>query len=262
MLTEQCNKFFANGGVYLLNTEDSYPIETTDTFLPWYTKNAIGNKQNALQSYDLGSRNERWLIGISTMSGCPIKCRFCCTSVLKKWRNLTAEEMVEQVDFVVNNNPQYDFRNSKEFKCNMTRMGEPFLNIENVKKAIEILIQKYPNIHIFVSTIGIKDSDFSFIKGNITLQLSLHSLDENRRNELIPISKKMSLNELGSIRTQSNLKTTINMTLVDEKDFNIDLLKKYFDTKYFFVKLSPINTNVVSLSNKLGGGVIKAINLI
>ena len=257
MLTEQCNKFFANGGVYLLNTEDGYPIETTDTFLPWYTKNAIGNKQNTLTTHEVGSRAERWMVGVSVMSGCPVRCKFCATGKLKKWRNLTADEMVEQVDFIVNKHPQFNPLNSKEFKCNMTRMGEPFLNIVEVKKAIKILIEKYPNIHIFVSTIGIQGSDFSFVKDNITLQLSLHSLNEARRDDLIPISHKMTLRGLGAVRTTSNLKTTLNMTLVDEKDFDINKLKEFFDPKYYFIKLSPLNPNSVSIENNIKGIIVQ-----
>ena len=39
----------------------------------------------------------------------------------------------------------------------------------------------------------------------------------------------MSIEELGQIRTKSNLKTTINLTLVDESDFDADKLEKYFE---------------------------------
>jgi hypothetical protein len=54
----------------------------------------------------------------------------------------------------------------------------------------------------------------------------------------------MSIEELGQIRTKSNLKTTINLTLVDESDFDADKLEKYFDKEHFFVKLSPINPTI------------------
>ena len=94
MLIENTFREFANGRVYLLYTEDGYPIETTDTFLPFYTKDAIGRKQNKLDNYVLGSRDERWMVGVSCMSGCPVHCKFCSTGQLKKWRNLTAEELI------------------------------------------------------------------------------------------------------------------------------------------------------------------------
>ena len=56
------------------------------------------------------------------------------------------------------------------------------VNIDNIRKTIEKITQFYPNTHHYISTIGIKGSDFSWIKDNITLQISLHSLDEERRN--------------------------------------------------------------------------------
>ena len=254
-------KEFKNGIVYCLELEDGMLIETTDTFLPYYTKDAIGRKQNFLDNESLGDRTERWMIGVSTMSGCPVRCKFCATGNMKRYRNLTADEIVEQVEFAIgkaNCNPV----ESKEFKINYTRMGEPFLNIESVKEAIRRISVKYPNTHHYVSTIGIRGSDFSFVKGNITLQISLHSFDEEKRNWLIPYPHKMTIEELGKIRTDSNLKTTINLTLVDESDFDANKLKECFDNGYFFVKLSPINPNNISEKNHLGNGVIEGVNLV
>jgi 23S rRNA (adenine2503-C2)-methyltransferase len=72
----------------------------------------------------------------------------------------------------------------------------------------------------------------------------------------------MSIKELGQIRTNSNLKTTVNLTLVDESDFDIDILREYFNPEYFFIKLSPINPNPISAKNNLGLGVIEQINLV
>jgi len=76
------------------------------------------------------------------------------------------------------------------------------------------------------------------------------------------IKNLLSIEELGKIRTKSKLKTTINLTLVNELDFDLEKIKKHFDPKYFFIKLSPINKNVISESNSLGSGIIESINLI
>ena len=262
MLKEVKSKKFANGLVYLLETEDGYPLEVTDTFLPFYTKNAIGKHQNFLEDGNLGSRHERWMVGVSTMSGCPVGCKFCATGKLKKCRNLTAEEILQQVQFVWDKNIGWWVDGAKEFKVNYTRMGEPFLNINNVRKAIEILTNYNPKIHHYISTIGVKGADYSWIKGNITLQLSVHSFKEDYRDWLIPYKHKISLEEMGKIRTKSNLKTTINLTLARPEDFDINTLKKYFDPEYFFIKISPINTNSVSEENGMGTGVVKQYNLI
>jgi adenine C2-methylase RlmN of 23S rRNA A2503 and tRNA A37 len=255
MLTNVNHKSFANGTVYALKTEDGYLIETTDTFLPECTKYC---------KYDVdgyGSRAERWMIGVSVMSGCPVGCKFCATGNMKKWRNLSTSEILKQVGFVLGNNSKdFHFRDAKEHKINYTRMGEPFLNINSLRNAIDIINRYLPGTHHYVSTIGIKGSDFSWIKDNITLQISLHSLDEDRRNELIPYKNKMSIKELGQIRTKSNLKTTLNLTLVDTLDFDIEKLKEYFDPEYFFIKLSPINPNAVSNKNNFKEGIINGNN--
>jgi len=260
-LTEIKSKSFANGIVYALKTEDGYLIETTDTFLPAYTQNAIGLKQNSLLSSEIGSRSERWMIGVSTMSGCPVRCKFCATGSMKKWRNLTAQEIVDQVTFVLSKRSE-KFGDAFEHKINYTRMGEPFLNIDNVREAIKIIDSLYPKTHHYISTIGIEGSDFSWIKENITLQISVHSLLDDKRNWLIPYKRKMTLKQLGQIRTKSYLKTTVNMTLVDESDFDIEKLIEMFDKDYFFIKLSPINPNAISEGHEMGTGVIESVNII
>lgn len=257
------SKSFANGHVYALALDDNYPIEVTDTWLPSYTKDAVGRKTNKLNTLDSADRSHRWMIGVSCMSGCPVGCKFCATAKLKKWRPLTAEEIVAQVLWVINksnSNPA----DSKEFKINYTRMGEPFLNITAIRKAISILDAMFPEvtIHHYISTIGVQSADFSWIKDNITLQVSLHSTDEVRRKALIPFKKLMTIEQLGQIRTSSWLKTTINMTLVDSADFSISKLKDVFAIDKFFVKLSPINENEVSKTNDLGAGIIHSTNIL
>ena len=249
----QLEKHFKNGSVYCLKFGDSL-VETTDTFLPYETINCIYDKDK------IGSRLERWMIGVSTMSGCPVGCKFCATGKMKKWRNLSNEEILSQVNFILSKNI-VNPNDSKEFKINYTRMGEPFFNVENIKKSIlDINELINPDTHHYISTIGLKDSDFSFIKDNITLQISLHSTDEKRRNQLIPINNKMTIKELGQIRTKSKRKTTVNMTLVDIDDFNIKVIKDNFDPDYFFIKLSPINNNEISVLNGINKGVIDGID--
>jgi len=255
------SKSFANGTVYALETEDGFPIEVTDTFLPLYTKDAVGRHDNKLSSeHDYGDRSQRWMVGVSCMSGCPVRCKFCATGQLKKTRMLTADEIVQQIEFVLAQNLDRKFVDAAEHKVNYTRMGEPFLNIEAVKGAIDKIEALHPNTHHYISTIGVKGSDFSFVKGNVTLQLSLHSLDAARRDSLIPFPNKMSLEELGAVRTKSKLKTTLNMTLVDKDDFDIGEMKRLFDCRDFFVKLSPINPNCTSEQNGMGRGAVEGAN--
>jgi 23S rRNA (adenine2503-C2)-methyltransferase len=241
---------FKNGVVYLLKTDDGYPVEVTDTFLPYETKNAVGRKKNTAKTY--GSRFDRFMIGVSVMSGCPMRCKFCATGKLNRYRNLTAAEIIEQVEFVLGRN-KHNPNNSKEFKINYTRMGDWALNQTAVRHAISELTERYKNTHHYVSTVGIKGMNTVWIKDNITLQLSLHSLSDEKRDWLIPNKRKMSIAELGQVKTESRLKTTLNMTLVNPEDFDISKLKETFSPENFFIKLSPLNENCVSDMNKLKG---------
>lgn len=260
MLTLLKTREFANGKVHALALPDGFKIETTDTFLPEYTRNAT-NGDNRLKDSCLGDRSERWMIGVSVMSGCPVHCRFCATGNMPGWRSLTTEEISAQIQFILCQN-EIDPGDSKEFKINYTRMGEPFLNLDAVQRVIRRTSSVYPNTHHYVSTIGLKDADYSWIGGNTTLQISLHAMSEERRNWLIPYGRKASIADLGKIRTRSNQKTTINLTLVEDSDFDMAVLKEHFDPAHFFIKLSPINKNAVSNANGLGDGAITTTNLI
>lgn len=140
---------FANGAVYMLRTEDGYLLEVTDTYLPFYTKDCINKHTNELKQGVLESRANRWMIGVSCMSGCPVHCSFCATGKLKKWRSLTAEEIFEQVKYILDKNKEWNPINSQEFKINYTRVGEPFLNIDNVKKAMKLVDDYVKNKSIY-----------------------------------------------------------------------------------------------------------------
>ena len=186
-LKEIKRKDFANGSVYMFETYDGYHIECTDTFLPCYTKDAIDKKQNGPVSTDLGSRQDRWVIDVSVMveipiDQIPIDHKSCDNVKFKKDRFLHPEEIFEQVLLIVENNPDFDPAEAKEFKINYTRMDEPFLDIDNVRKAImEIDAHFYETkVHHYISTIDMKDYDFSWIKDNVTLHFKDHSFDESK----------------------------------------------------------------------------------
>ena len=117
---------FSNGVVHCLELFDGKLIETTDTFLPYYTKFLTFSGSNKLETLEIGSRAGRWMIGVSVMSGCPVRCKFCATGNMGKFRNLTADEIIEQIEFNLQNNPKYKFQEALEHKINYTRMGEPF----------------------------------------------------------------------------------------------------------------------------------------
>jgi 23S rRNA (adenine2503-C2)-methyltransferase len=264
-------KTFGNGKVYALKTSTGKIVETTDTFLPIYTKNAVGRRENTLISKDFGSRKERWMIGISTMSGCPVGCKFCAAGG-KFNGNLTADEMKEQIEFILDSNKEYNPKDSKEFRILMTRMGEPALNYKEVSKAVKIIKEKFPFAEIVISTIGIKNKalnnwlELSKRYSKIQLQFSVHTTSNKYRNWLIPFKNKLTFEEIGKFGKKwmkilnNKRKISINFTIVENAEFNIKKIKKFFQKENFFIKLSPVNENLYTKRNSIKGA-IKQVNL-
>jgi len=238
---------FPNETFYLLETEDGYPVEVTSTFILSDTKNLSSIKK------------KKWIIGVSVMSGCPIGCKFCATKNLERFRTLTSQEIVEQILFITNkyhkgwnNEESFLPQQAKEFRINYTRMGEPFLNIDAVKKVIDVVDNGLfigVKAQHYISTIGIKNADYSWIKENMALQFSIHSFDEKYRDFLIPYEFKASLEELGKVRTKSNFKTILNLTIGRNRDFDIKKLRKWFPKEYFSVKISSLNLDGTPVSS-------------
>jgi len=271
------SKSFANGNVYALRTTSGGTVETTDTFLPMYTQDAIGRKTNVLERADYGDRKNRWMIGVSTLSGCPVKCRFCACNEFterKGWKALSVQDMLDQVEFVLKNNPEYSPANAQDFKVLFTRMGEPGLNSEAVLGALTALHDRFPNATAAISTIGVATGDFlegllarslEWRKDFIQLQFSLHSTDEAYRKWIIPV-KLLSFEALAEFgqrwkaNPKNQRKITLNFTLTTTKEendtgrkFDPQELGRRFDPSKYFIKLSPLNENVTSNKNHLVG---------
>lgn len=273
--TVSAQRTFANGAVYALRTEDDYPIETTDTFLPMITRDAEARGTNELIIPDFGSRRDRWMIGVSVMSGCPVRCPFCATGALKKWRNLKAEEILAQVDFIVEKNKaKFIPAEAEEFRILFTRMGEPVMNKDEVVKAVCLIKDKYPNATVALSTVGPKVGTrefFKAIKGVVEkynddfvqFQFSVHSTDDKQRDFLQPV-KKYQFAEIKEFADEwksiSDRKVTLNFTLCDDNEFDAKKIMKCFSNDSVFIKLSPLNENDTSSKNHLSG-VITAKNL-
>ena len=102
---------------------------------------------------------------ISSQVGCPMGCLFCVTGKLGFKRNLTRDEMISQI-FYANHLIKQKFGKQEDGILFGVRnvvfmgMGEPLLNYENVKKAIEIMLRQEAGFslsrrHITISTAGI-----------------------------------------------------------------------------------------------------------
>ncbi len=138
----------------------------------------------------------RLTLCLSTQVGCPLDCKFCATGTMGFTRNLTAGEIIDQVLYVQ--------RQTDKRVTNLVYMGmgEPMLNYENVMKSLDIITDdRSLNIgtrHITISTAGYanKIRQMADEDRKVKLALSLHSLDNEKRAMLMPITKKYPVSEL------------------------------------------------------------------
>lgn len=149
----------------------------------------------------LSPRAGNWSACISSQVGCALNCAFCATGREGFTRNLSSDEITSQVlfwrQYLLKNKIPGQFSNIVYMG-----MGEPFLNWENVKESLKILIdEKFFNFasrNISVSTVGVIENMEQFVKEfpQVNLAISLHFADDKKRDQYMPINKKHGLSDL------------------------------------------------------------------
>ena len=133
---------------------------------------------------------------ISSQVGCNMGCVFCESGKRKKIRNLSTSEMLLQIIEIERK------INKRISHIVVMGIGEPFDNFDNLVNFIENANNpKGLNIgsrHITVSTCGIvpKIYEFSNLKYQVNLAISLHAPNNELRDKLMPINKVYPLEEL------------------------------------------------------------------
>ena len=131
---------------------------------------------------------------VSSQVGCAVNCSFCATGKRGFIRNLTYQEIVEQVLTI-----QRD-TGLKVTNIVFMGQGEPLLNIDNVLKALEIFNNDFQigARRITISTSGIIPQIRRLAKEELqsTLAISLHASNHAVREKIMPIEKKYPINEL------------------------------------------------------------------
>jgi len=196
-------------------------------------------------------RDGRNTVCVSSQVGCPLGCLFCATGKMGFKRNLTAEEILEQVIFFAR---FLKLEDGRVTNVTFMGMGEPFLNYDNVLNAIKILNDaKYFNIGVrslSISTAGIiegikKLSDESL---HVNLAISLHAPSDNLRKSLMPIDKKYPLPDVlvavDEYIEKTKRKVMFEYVLikgVNDSDKCAKELVKIMDKKLYFVNLILYN---------------------
>ncbi|MCI9092289.1 MAG: 23S rRNA (adenine(2503)-C(2))-methyltransferase RlmN [Coprobacillus sp.] len=185
---------------------------------------------------------------VTSQLGCNMGCRFCASGLLKKQRNLTAGEMVNQVLSVMNDT------NERVSHVVVMGTGEPFDNYENVMNFIHII--NHPKglaigaRHLTISTCGLSDKIRIYAQEGIqtNLAISLHAPNDEIRNQLMPINKAYPMDELREAMKfyieQTNRRITLEYILlkgVNDQLIHARQLAHYVKGLNAYVNLIPYN---------------------
>ena len=155
---------------------------------------------NCIETVLLSPRPNTWTACISSQVGCPLKCEFCATGKGGFKRNLTAEEITDQILFW--KSYLKNIQNSTISNIVYMGMGEPFLNWENVKKSVEDFINpkmfEIGSRSISISTAGVEGGIEKFLEEfpQVNLAVSLHFADNEMRSRFMPANRLYDLRDI------------------------------------------------------------------
>ncbi len=218
-------------------------------------KNAFLLADDAVVEGVLIPTRKRMTACVSVQVGCSLDCAFCATGKLKRVRNLNPDEIYDQVAMISKqSNDEYDIPLSNIV---FMGMGEPLLNYKNVLASIDKItspdgLGMSPK-RITVSTAGIPkmikklaDDEVKF-----NLALSLHAANDEKRNKIMPINERNSLEVLKEAMIYFHQKTKTRPTLeyIIFKDFNDEIIDAEelaefclsFPSKVNIIEYNPID---------------------
>lgn len=213
------------------------------------------NTIETLYMYDKESKlTYHSTVCVSSQVGCSMGCKFCATGMQGFIRNLSVDEIIEQV------NTCYVYCKKQGITpidaVVFAGMGEPLLNYENVKAAIFEINSRYRIRCFELATVGIVPKIYSIIEDFmdkdifIRLNLSLHASSDNKREMLIPYTSKYDMHEIISAAVDYakafNTKVRIRYMLikgVNDTDDDIARLSKLLENKPVKLVVSQYNDN-------------------
>ena len=161
--------------------------------------------------------SERKTACVSSQIGCSLSCKFCATGYMERKRNLSYDEIYDQVVMI---NQQSEKHHEKSLSnIVFMGMGEPLLNYKNVLKAVERISAKdglgMSQRRITVSTAGVAKGirQLGDDQVRFKLALSLHAPTDAQRNQIMPINETNDLDSLIEALNYFYQKTKNEITL-------------------------------------------------
>ncbi|MCU0356288.1 MAG: 23S rRNA (adenine(2503)-C(2))-methyltransferase RlmN [Cyclobacteriaceae bacterium] len=221
-----------------------------------------GTIKNAVKLYDglvvesvLIPTKDRITACVSSQVGCSLDCKFCATARLKRMRNLSPDEIYDQV--VAIRQQAELFFNRPLTNIVFMGMGEPLLNYTNVIEAIDKITSpeglNMASKRITLSTVGITKMIRKMADDGVkfNLAVSLHDAINKTRSSIMPINETNSLEELADALKYWYQKTKRRVTyeyvvwkgINDSEEHACALLKfcKHIPCKVNLIEYNPID---------------------
>ncbi|HZZ34305.1 MAG TPA: 23S rRNA (adenine(2503)-C(2))-methyltransferase RlmN, partial [Caulobacteraceae bacterium] len=140
---------------------------------------------------------------VSSQVGCTLNCTFCHTGTQPLVRNLSAAEIVAQVQIARDDLAEWPTSNEGRRLTNIVfmGMGEPLYNLDNVADALDVISDNegiaISRRRITVSTSGVVPEIRPLgERTGAMLAISLHATNDALRDELVPLNRKYPIAEL------------------------------------------------------------------
>jgi 23S rRNA (adenine2503-C2)-methyltransferase len=203
-----------------------------------------------VESVILRVKSGRIALCISSQIGCACNCTFCATGQLGFLRDLTYAEILDQV---AQANRLLRKENGKVRNVVFMGMGEPFLNLENLFQALELLTSPagfaFTPTRVMVSTVGIPDGMSRCAERfpDVRQALSLHSARQRVRETLIPLAKRYDLDMLRDaiVTAGANGKVMIEYLMlegINDQAADLEALVRYLQDAPVHINIIPYNT--------------------
>lgn len=188
---------------------------------------------------------------VSSQIGCNVGCAFCATGQQRSLRNLTVEEIYQQVAYTVKQDRQ-SVGMHQLYQVAIAGMGEPLLNFSNVTQAAARLRSDGLTETVSVSTSGIvpriRELATTAAVGVNKLFISLHATRDDIRKTLIPITEKYPiaavLEAARAYYEHVGVKVTATYLMfehINDSDGDLERLLMLLDPQIFIVQLSEWN---------------------
>jgi 23S rRNA (adenine2503-C2)-methyltransferase len=195
----RATKDFLNEKAFISRPYVSEMQKSSDGTIKWLLKLSDGSEVETVYI----PQEERGTVCLSSQVGCTLNCSFCHTGTQALVRNLTANEIIGQLVLVMDHLKDWPSGKNTRKVTNvvMMGMGEPLLNYKEVSKAIKVMMSddgiSLSRRRITLSTSGIIPMiEASGIDLGVNLAISLHAVNDELRDQLVPINKKYNLEAL------------------------------------------------------------------